>query len=78
MAAYIFYPPTVLRRHGKYNEQDANFFFMKHAAILSQLKQMLRTATEFSVRTLILEEMEIAERKMKFWKSRQNFDPSLI
>ena len=78
--SYIFYPPTKYHTPTSFNcnKFDPHVFYAKHAINYYRLKNIIHTSTDFEHKNTALREINIAERKMRYWSNSPKFQQKII
>ena len=70
----IFYERKAKQAFRGGGQQDATKFYLEHYGKSLVLTWMQRSSSDREVRQMATEELDIAERKMRFWEGREGFN----
>ena len=74
MSTFIIYDDAKKRRSGPdLSDMNPVVFFAKHAANWFQLKAIKKETPDFQIQQQAQKEMEIANRKMDYWRRHAEF-----
>lgn len=76
----ICYDDSVKSKYlvSEYESQDANSYYMTHYKNFLYLDFLATKSDDFSERAQARKEIEIANRKMKYWMRHPNYDQKIV